>query len=435
MSQMENLLSLLHNNFRPGRTVYGLEDLMTAYLGWLMREDAGIREKIVRLATGVDLDFSNVEVKNQVAIAGGRLDLVVEGGHEDRRWCLVFEAKVDSVLGPKQLERYNEWLQLREKRGVFPGRAFLCTLTRAQDCREMEEHARGLDTFTEAVSWSQVHDCLSTYVKRHPGANIPGDQNVAVTFARWFMELLEEQNMVPPRPLKPERLAELYAEKGTYEEFARNAAALISRSLELPNTTDRPDTDIVHLMRERGFERHRFRFGPAFGQLEEQGGRLRATFSMDDWPYTFFLFGYQMEELEKDKHVRPPEKLISANNLRGGGAKLIALFEIDANYPATDRFEEKKHLSEAEEWCHAMNARLTERSQTGSGCTPIFIPEDTSYCKFVRLCDMSGWPEDEQIAGMKTFFREFVEAFDANVGAAGENVLKKLKDLHSPQES
>jgi len=120
-----NLLLTLHR-WASRQDENFITDAFTHLLNRLILEDTqaglGLIEKLTGKKLPIDLDSANVHVSTQVTLAKGRPDLVIS-------WPLhlvYVEAKVESGLGNRQLERYLEELDIR----VPPERSTLVVLSR-----------------------------------------------------------------------------------------------------------------------------------------------------------------------------------------------------------------------------------------------------------------------------------------------------------------
>jgi hypothetical protein len=209
------------NIFTLGRT-WDSEDQLTEMLAWLVSVVPAVGDKLISLAVpGEDPQGMPVPVTQKV-IPTGRLDLVLET--DDTR--VVIESKLESSYHDDQLGRYIRWLAKQ------PGhkRSALLTLTKhpGEWTHDETALAEQLGISHAAHRWEEVHALLDG-VPVGEGAAVPG------RLVREFRELLEEEGLIPVKPLTGDELLhawpEAYVVITHYHKFFSSATRLISEAI------------------------------------------------------------------------------------------------------------------------------------------------------------------------------------------------------------
>lgn len=226
MGESQNLFTLGRN--------WGSEDQLTEMLAWLVSVVPAVGEKLISLAIpGADAKGLPIPATQKV-IPAGRLDLVVET--DDTR--VVIESKLASGYHDDQLGRYTEWLadQPDGKRSA------LLTLTENPDEWTQEETARAdlLGVEHAAHRWQEIHALLDGVLERE-------DDSVPARLVQEFRELLEEEGLIPVKPLAGDELVhtwpEAYVVISHYHEFFRSTIHLISEAIGGEPTAGKNSTE------------------------------------------------------------------------------------------------------------------------------------------------------------------------------------------------
>lgn len=209
------------NLFTLGRNL-GSEDQLTEMLAWLVAIVPAVGAKLITLAIpGKDPEGPPIPVTQKV-IPGGRLDLVLEA--DDTR--VVIESKLASSYHSDQLGRYTEWLahQPDDKRSA------LLTLTKHLGEWTPEEIAQAERLGVEHAPhrWQEIHALLD-------GIPAGEDQPVSARLVQEFRELLEEEGLIPVKPLTGEDLARAWPEAHAvivrHHDFFKSAISQISEAI------------------------------------------------------------------------------------------------------------------------------------------------------------------------------------------------------------
>lgn len=197
------------------------EDQLTEMLVWLVDAVPDVGRAILGLAFDdpqIDGDF---EVSTQHGVAKGRLDALFVGP----TFALVVESKIDSGFGDDQIARYLSWLARehghRQRRGLM-------TLT-AHPAEWDLEDARRLGVTGSAHRWEELHEVLE------PIAAAPDREPLSSRLVSEFLEMLEEENLIPMKPLEPAEYETWRHASGSvrrFHEYFRECKAAIAEVLE-----------------------------------------------------------------------------------------------------------------------------------------------------------------------------------------------------------
>ncbi len=214
MGESQNLFTLGRN--------WGSEDQLTEMLAWLVALVPAVGAKLITLAMpGGDPKGPPIAVTQKV-ISGGRLDLVLEA--DDIR--VVIESKLASSYHNDQLGRYTEWLA-HQPDGK---RSALLTLAKHPGEWTPEEIAQAerLGVEHAAHRWQELHALLD-------GIPAGEDQPVSARLVQEFRELLEEEGLIPMKPLTGQDLARAWPEARAviahHHDFFKSAIGQISEAI------------------------------------------------------------------------------------------------------------------------------------------------------------------------------------------------------------
>jgi hypothetical protein len=188
------------NLFSLGRRHHD-EDQLTEMLIWLAEAVPAVRSACVTLALGVSVDPAAIEPRTQYVISDGRLDALFEGGGVR----LIVESKLGSTYAEGQVRKYLRWLA---EHHTPVAQAGLMTLTiddapwGPDDLKYAHDNRLG----TSASRWEELHRRLQPLVAQSPEDSLEG------RMIREFLEMLDEEGLVPVEPLGVDDLGDQWAE-------------------------------------------------------------------------------------------------------------------------------------------------------------------------------------------------------------------------------
>lgn len=190
------------NVFSIGRIRHN-ENQLTEMLAWLAAAVPDVAAKIVGLALPSDLpqlDAADVEISTQYSIPRGFLDLLFES----QSLVLVVESKLWSGYDSDQLRKYLDWLHGRRDGRVCG----LMTLTEfdAPWPQEDEEFADKEAIQRAARRWRDL------YVELGPLTEGAETGDLQATLVGEFLEMLQEEGLIPMTPLSPTELGPAWSE-------------------------------------------------------------------------------------------------------------------------------------------------------------------------------------------------------------------------------
>lgn len=196
------------------------EDQLTEMLVWLVDAVPDVGRAILNLALDDPEINGDLQVTTQHGVATGRLDALFVGP----KFALVVESKIDSGLGDDQIGRYVRWLAdahaHRERRALM-------TLTAHPVVWEFDE-ACELGVLGSAHLWEELHDLLQ------PLAATADREPLASRLVSEFLEMLEEEGLIPMKPLEPAEYGTWRHASGTvrrFHEYFRECKAAIADAL------------------------------------------------------------------------------------------------------------------------------------------------------------------------------------------------------------
>jgi hypothetical protein len=173
-------------------------------LVWLIDAVPQTASAIARLAFRDDVITGPFEVATQIGIAKGRLDAFLVGDDV----ALVIESKLESVYGDDQIARYLRWLG-----SSYPDRRRgLVTLTAYPAPWSASDRALAdeLEITPAERRWEEIHDAFGS---------IDVDGPLAAQLVSEFLDMLEEEDLIPMRPLDHSEFARWPDAYGTIERF------------------------------------------------------------------------------------------------------------------------------------------------------------------------------------------------------------------------
>lgn len=212
------------NIFSIGRR-RGDEDQLTEMLVWLATAVPEVAKALVRLALDdIEFDPAALDATTQHNIVSGRLDAFFSSP----AFALVVESKLGSSYGQDQLRRYLDWLGTEHK--DLPHRALLTlTAARAPWPTVDDAHAGTLGIAGRARRWEDLSTELAN-------ASQPAAGDLAARLVQEFLDMLEDEGLVPIKPLAGEELRDAWSRSqallSRFHDYFRACEHAIGQALE-----------------------------------------------------------------------------------------------------------------------------------------------------------------------------------------------------------
>jgi len=213
-------------------------------LVWLCDAVPAVGRAVIQLGLGeVEVDLPLLEVSTQYGIATGRLDALFKND----AITFVVESKLQSTYGDGQLRKYIDWLSADH---ADRAHRVLMTLTEHNAPWPDEDirHAASLDVIAAPKRWHDLYEALETV------AGSPDIDELAARVVQEFLDMLNEEGLIPVKPLEDNELVDLWSRSqaviGRYHEYFRACRDAIAEALGATPHANRSSAQATYIYQD-----------------------------------------------------------------------------------------------------------------------------------------------------------------------------------------